>query len=97
MRRCSPTSAGIGGNLAKKIIAHRNEHGAFKSRKELLKVSGLGPRAFEQAAGFLRVRGGEQPLDASSVHPERYPLVEQIAADLGEPLEKNDRERGAHQ
>lgn len=80
--------AGIGESLAKKIVAHRNEHGAFKSRKELLKVAGLGPRAFEQAAGFLRVRGGTNPLDASAVHPERYKLVEQIAADLGEPLQK---------
>ncbi|QBG47960.1 RNA-binding transcriptional accessory protein [Verrucomicrobia bacterium S94] len=80
--------AGIGDSLAKKIVAYRNEHGAFKSREELLKVSGLGPRAFEQAAGFLRVRGGDNPLDASAVHPERYKLVEQIAEDLGEPLEK---------
>ncbi|WP_372793927.1 Tex family protein [Pontiella sp.] len=80
--------AGIGDSLAKKIVDYRNEHGAFKSRAELLKVSGLGPRAFEQAAGFLRVRGGDNPLDASAVHPERYKLVEQIAADLGEPLEK---------
>lgn len=80
--------AGIGDNLAKKIIAHRNEHGAFKNRKELLNVAGLGPRSFEQAAGFLRIHGGTNPLDASSVHPERYPLVKQIAFDLGEPLEK---------
>jgi len=80
--------AGIGDRLAKKIIEYRNEHGAFKSRKELLDVSGLGPRAFEQAAGFLRIHGGTQPLDASAVHPERYKLIEQIAADLGEPLEK---------
>ncbi|MDF7806700.1 Tex family protein [Pontiellaceae bacterium B12219] len=80
--------AGIGDSLAKKIVAYRNEHGAFKSREEVLKVAGLGPRAFQQAAGFLRVRGGDQPLDASAVHPERYKLVEQIAADLGEPLNK---------
>jgi uncharacterized protein len=80
--------AGIGDSLAKKIVDYRNEHGAFKSRKELLDVAGLGPRAFEQAAGFLRVRGGTNPLDASAVHPERYKLVQQIAADLGEPLEK---------
>lgn len=80
--------AGIGENLAKKIVEYRNEHGAFKSRKELMDVAGLGPRAFEQAAGFLKIHGGEQPLDASAVHPERYKLVEQIAADLGEPLEK---------
>ncbi len=80
--------AGIGDSLAKKIIEYRNEHGAFKSRKEVLKVAGLGPRAFEQSAGFLRIHGGTQPLDASAVHPERYKLVEQIADDLGEPLEK---------
>jgi len=80
--------AGIGESLAKKIVDHRNEHGAFKNRKELLKVPSLGPRAFEQAAGFLRIHGGTNPLDASAVHPERYNLVEQIAADLGEPLEK---------
>jgi uncharacterized protein len=80
--------AGIGESLAKKIVAYRNEHGAFKSRQELMKVAGLGPRAFEQAAGFLRIRGSENPLDASAVHPERYKLVEQIAADLGEPLNK---------
>ncbi|MBI9020595.1 MAG: RNA-binding transcriptional accessory protein [Verrucomicrobia bacterium] len=80
--------AGIGESLAKKIVEHRNEHGAFKNRQELLKVPSLGPRAFEQAAGFLRIHGGTNPLDASAVHPERYKLVEQIAADLGEPLEK---------
>ena len=80
--------AGIGNSLAKKIVDYRNEHGAFKSRKELMEVSGLGARAFEQSAGFLRVRGATNPLDASAVHPERYKLVEQIAADLGEPLEK---------
>ena len=80
--------AGIGESLAKKMVDYRNEHGAFKSREEVLKVSGLGPRAFEQAAGFLRIHGGTQPLDASAVHPERYKLVEQMAADLGEPLDK---------
>jgi uncharacterized protein len=78
--------AGIGPTLAKKIVQHRNEHGAFKSRKALLEVPGLGPRTFEQCAGFVRVRGGEHPLDASAVHPERYALVERIAADLGVPV-----------
>ncbi|HET9931553.1 MAG TPA: Tex family protein, partial [Polyangiaceae bacterium] len=68
--------AGIGLTLAKRIVAHRNERGRFKSRKALLDVSGLGPRTFEQAAGFLRVSGSEHPLDASAVHPERYALVE---------------------
>jgi protein Tex len=78
--------AGIGPSLAKKIVAHRDEHGPFKSRKALLDVAGVGPRTFEQAAGFLRVRGGEHPLDASAVHPERYGLVERIANDLGVPV-----------
>jgi uncharacterized protein len=75
--------AGLGPSLAKKIVAHRDQHGPFPGRRALLNVSGLGPRAFELAAGFLRVRGGEHPLDASAVHPERYPLVEQMARDLG--------------
>jgi uncharacterized protein len=78
--------AGIGPSLAKKIVAYRNDNGLFKSRKALLDVPGMGPKTFEQAAGFLRVRGGEHPLDASAVHPERYPLVERMAADLGVPV-----------
>ncbi len=78
--------AGIGPTLAKRIVQHRNEHGAFKSRRELQEVGGLGPRTFEQCAGFVRVRGGEHPLDWSAVHPERYALVEKIAADLGVPV-----------
>ncbi len=78
--------AGIGPKLAHKIVSHRDEHGAFPSRRALLKVSGLGPRTFEQAAGFLRVRGGEHPLDVSAVHPERYDLVARIAGDLGVEL-----------
>ena len=78
--------AGIGTTVAKKIVAHREKVGAFRSRKQLLKVAGLGPRAFEQAAGFLRIRGGAHPLDASAVHPERYELVASIAKDLGVDL-----------
>jgi protein Tex len=78
--------AGIGPTLARKIVAHRNDKGAFKSRKALLDVAGVGPKTFEQAAGFVRVRGGEHPLDASSVHPERYDLVERMARDLGVPV-----------
>lgn len=74
--------AGITSSLAGKIVKHRESHGAFKSRWELMEVSGLGPKAFEQAAGFLRIRGAPNPLDASAVHPERYALVEQIAKDL---------------
>jgi protein Tex len=77
---------GLGQVLARKIIAHRDRHGRFASRRQLLDVSGLGPRTFEQAAGFLRVRGGEHPLDASAVHPERYALVERMARDLGVPV-----------
>jgi uncharacterized protein len=75
--------AGVGPALAKKIVKHREAHGAFKSRKALLDVAGLGPRAFEQCAGFVRVRGGAHPLDASAVHPERYALVARIAKDAG--------------
>lgn len=67
-------------------MRHRDEHGAFRSRKQLLDVAGIGPRTFEQAAGFLRIRDGEHPLDASAVHPERYALVERMAADLGVPI-----------
>lgn len=80
--------SGIGASVATKIVKHREQHGAFKTRQQLLDVAGLGPRTFEQAAGFLRVRGGEHPLDASAVHPERYQLVEQIANDLQMPLQK---------
>ncbi len=75
--------SGIGASLAKKIVAWRNENGAFKSRADLKKVAGLGPKAFEQSAGFLRIRGAANPLDASAVHPERYALVEAMAGDLG--------------
>ncbi|OQX69488.1 MAG: RNA-binding transcriptional accessory protein [Sorangiineae bacterium NIC37A_2] len=78
--------SGLGESLARRIVMHRNTHGAFKSRKELLSVPGLGPRAFEQAAGFLRINGAENPLDGSAVHPERYALVEKIAQDLGVPV-----------
>jgi uncharacterized protein len=78
--------AGVGPTLARKIVTFRNAHGAFHDRKQILKVPGLGPRTFEQAAGFLRIRGGAHPLDASAVHPERYALAEQMAADLGVPL-----------
>lgn len=75
--------SGIGNSLAKKIVAHRDKAGAFTSRAGLLKVPSLGPKAFEQAAGFLRLRSGDHPLDASAVHPERYELVEKMAKDLG--------------
>ena len=75
--------AGVGPGLARKIVKHREEKGAFASRKALLEVSGLGPKTFEQCAGFVRIRGGAHPLDASAVHPERYALVEKIARDAG--------------
>ncbi|MDB4935412.1 MAG: Transcription accessory protein RNA-binding domain [Labilithrix sp.] len=78
--------AGVGPSLAKKIVAYRERAGAFRSRRDLLQVAGLGPKAFEQAAGFVRIRGASNPLDASAVHPERYPLVERIAKDAGVDL-----------
>ena len=75
--------SGIGPVLAEKIVVYRTEHGPFKNRRELLDVPGVGPKIFEQAAGFLRIRNGDNPLDLTGVHPERYPVVEQMAADLG--------------
>jgi uncharacterized protein len=78
--------SGITPTIANNIIAYRNQNGAFKNRRQLLKVAKLGPKAFEQAAGFLRIRGGENPLDNTAVHPESYSLVQSIAADLGVSL-----------
>ncbi|RZO63638.1 MAG: RNA-binding transcriptional accessory protein [Sandaracinaceae bacterium] len=75
--------AGLGPSLAKRVVEHRESAGRFTRRRELLKVKGLGPKAFEQCAGFLRIQGGREPLDASAVHPERYPLVQRMAKDLG--------------
>ncbi len=75
--------SGIGPATARRIVEFREGRGPFSSRKELLKVPGLGPKTFEQAAGFLRIRGGGNPLDGSAVHPERYSIVEKMAADLG--------------
>ena len=75
--------AGIGESTARRIIEFRNAHGAFTARSQLLKVPGIGPRTFEQCAGFIRVRSSQQPLDSSAVHPERYGLVERMAADMG--------------
>ena len=73
--------SGIGSSLAKNIVEYRNTHGAFRSRKELLQVKRFGAKAFEQAAGFLRVKASDNPLDTTAVHPERYSLVEQMAKD----------------
>ena len=75
--------SGLSERLAGNVIRYRNENGAFQSRKNLMNVSGMGQKTFEQAAGFLRIRGAGNPLDASAVHPESYPVVEAMAHDLG--------------
>ena len=75
--------SGVSPSLAKAIVEWRNENGKFRSREDLKKVKGLGAKAFEQCAGFLRIRGAANPLDASAVHPERYALVDRMAADAG--------------
>jgi uncharacterized protein len=87
---------GIGPAVAENIVAHRDANGPFKTRLELLKVKGLGPKAFEQCAGFVRVGGGPEPLDASAVHPERYGVVRKMASRLCctvEQLMNNDEQR----
>jgi protein Tex len=86
--------SGLGPTLAKNIVGFRDDNGPFRSRRELLKVKRLGPKAFEQAAGFLRIRDGENPLDGSGVHPERYGLVETMARDLGVGLPELMRDPG---
>ena len=78
--------SGLGPRLAKAIVEYRNDNGPFASRQSLKKVPRLGPKAFEQAAGFLRIRDGDHPLDASAVHPESYRVVDAIAQDLGQSL-----------
>jgi uncharacterized protein len=78
--------SGLSAALADAMVRYRDEHGAFASRDALKMVPRLGAKTFEQAAGFLRIMGGENPLDASAVHPEAYPVVERILADLGKPL-----------
>jgi protein Tex len=78
--------SGITSSVANNIVAYRNQHGVFKNRRQLLKVPKLGPKAFEQAAGFLRIRLSENPLDNTAVHPESYSVVEAIASDLNLPL-----------
>lgn len=79
--------SGLGPQLAKNIVAYRSETGPLSSREELKKVKRMGPKAFEQSAGFLRIRGGMNPLDASAVHPESYCVVETMAGDLGRSVE----------
>ncbi|QHG16695.1 Tex family protein [Nostoc sp. ATCC 53789] len=78
--------SGITATVANNIVTYRNQNGAFKNRRQLLKVPKLGPKAFEQAAGFLRICGGDNPLDNTAVHPESYSVVEAIASDLNVPL-----------
>jgi len=80
--------SGLGPQLAKNIVEYRNENGAFKTRKDLLKVPRMGDKAFEQAAGFLRVVNGKHPLDKSAVHPESYAIVEKMASDLNCSIEQ---------
>ncbi|MBT6275740.1 MAG: S1 RNA-binding domain-containing protein, partial [Chromatiales bacterium] len=78
--------AGLSSALADNVVAMRDIDGPFVSRKQLLKVPRLGPKAFEQAAGFLRIANGKDPLDASAVHPEAYPVVQKMLADVGKPI-----------
>jgi len=78
--------SGVGPGLAEAIVAHRDQNGPFGTRKDLLKVARLGPKAFEQAAGFLRITGGKEPLDASSVHPEAYDVARKIVAACGRDI-----------
>ena len=78
--------SGLSASVAKSVVRWREANGAFSTRKQLLEVSGFGPKAFEQSAGFLRVRNGSNPLDITGVHPETYPLVEQIMVKTGKPI-----------
>ncbi|MGJ7489819.1 Tex family protein [Variovorax sp. ZT4R33] len=78
--------SGLSASVAKAVVRWREANGAFATRKQLLDVTGFGPKAFEQSAGFLRVRGGSNPLDVTGVHPETYPVVEQIMAKTGKPI-----------
>ncbi len=78
--------SGLSGSVAKAVVRWREANGAFKSRKQLMEVSGLGAKTFEQSAGFLRIRGGDNPLDMTGVHPETYPVVEAIIEKTGKPV-----------
>ncbi|PVE46195.1 Tex family protein [Pararhodobacter aggregans] len=87
--------SGLGPGLAEAVVAHRDANGPFAKRRDLLKVARLGPKAFEQAAGFLRIRGGSEPLDASSVHPEAYDLARKIVKAAGKDVAALMKEPGA--
>ncbi|MHB1125050.1 MAG: Tex family protein [Ramlibacter sp.] len=78
--------SGLSAGVAKAVVRWREAHGAFRSRRQLLEVSGLGVKTFEQSAGFLRIRGGDNPLDMTGVHPETYPVVEKMIATTGKPV-----------
>jgi len=78
--------SGLSGTVAKAVVRWREAHGAFKSRQQLMEVAGLGAKTFEQSAGFLRIRGGDNPLDMTGVHPETYPVVQQILEQTGQPM-----------
>jgi uncharacterized protein len=78
--------SGLSGTVAKAVVRWRETHGAFKSRQQLMEVAGLGAKTFEQSAGFLRIRGGDNPLDMTGVHPETYPVVKQILEKTGQPV-----------
>ncbi|HSV34397.1 MAG TPA: Tex family protein, partial [Ramlibacter sp.] len=78
--------SGLSASVAKAVVRWREAHGAFKSRQQLMEVSGLGAKTFEQSAGFLRIRGGDNPLDMTGVHPETYPVVEKMLAATGKPV-----------
>lgn len=80
--------SGLSGTVAKAVVQWREANGAFRSRQQLLQVGGLGPKTFEQSAGFLRIRGGDNPLDMTGVHPETYPVVEKIMAHAGKPVQE---------
>ena len=78
--------SGLSGSVAKAVVRWREAHGAFRNRKQLMDVAGLGAKTFEQSAGFLRIRGGDNPLDMTGVHPETYPVVEKIIAHTAQPV-----------
>ncbi len=80
--------SGLSGSVAKSVVRWRDANGSFNNRKQLMEVAGLGAKTFEQAAGFLRIRGGDNPLDMTGVHPETYPVVEQIIVSTGKPVDQ---------